>query len=71
MRNYMAFVALAWAIGLSVASLILPPAGVIDSSVLILIAQIIIFIATLVGIALPSYFNRLSNANNSSKKVAS
>lgn len=71
MRNYMAFVALAWAIGLSVASLILPPAGVIDSSVLILIAQIIIFIATLVGIALPSYFNRLSNANNSNKKVAS
>lgn len=71
MRFYMAFVALAWAIGLSVASLILPPAGVIDSSVLILIAQIIIFIATLVGIALPSYFNRLSNANNSSKKVAS
>lgn len=71
MRNYMAFVALAWAIGLSVVSLILPPAGVIDSSVLILIAQIIIFIATLVGIALPSYFNRLSNANNSSKKVAS
>lgn len=71
MRNYMAFVALAWAIGLSVASLILPPAGVIDSSVLILIAQIIIFIATLVGIALPSYFNRLTNGNNSSKKMAS
>lgn len=71
MRNYMAFVALAWAIGLSIASLILPPAGVIDSSVLILIAQIIVFIATLVGIALPSYFKQLSNGTNSNKKMAS
>lgn len=52
----MSFVALVWAIGLSITSLIMPPMGAIDPSVLILIAQIIIFIATMVGVALPAAF---------------
>lgn len=67
MRNIMALLALAWAIGLSVASLIIPPRGVIDSSVLVLLAQIIIFTATLVGIALPKAF---TNGNQGNKKMA-
>lgn len=71
MRNIMAFIALAWAIGLSVASLIIPPKGVIDSSVLILVAQIIIFITTLVGVVLPSVFNKIMNyGNQGNKEVA-
>lgn len=52
----MSIMALVWAIALSVASIIMPPMGVIDSSVLVLIAQIIVFIATLVGITLPKAF---------------
>lgn len=67
MRNIMALIALAWAIGLSVASLIIPPRGVIDSSVLVLLAQIIVFTATLAGIALPKTF---ANGNQDNKKVA-
>lgn len=59
MRNGLAIVALIWAIALSVTSLIMPPMGVIDSSVLILIAQIIVFIATLIGIALPQTFSKI------------
>lgn len=70
MRNVMAFLALAWAIGLSVAALSIPPAGVIDSSVLILLAQIIIFITTLVGVTLPNIFNKLANGNPDQKKMA-
>lgn len=66
----MAFIALAWAIGLSVASLIIPPAGVIDSSVLVLLAQVIVFIATLVGVSLPNVFNKFSNGNSTSQKMA-
>lgn len=34
---------------MSVAGLVLPPLGVIDSSVLILIAQILVFVASLMG----------------------
>lgn len=63
MRNVMAVMALVWAIGLSVASLVMPPSGVIDASVLILLAQIIVFIATLTGITLPDVFNRRFSSN--------
>lgn len=67
----MSFIALLWAIGLSVASLALPPLGIIDNSVLILLAQIIVFIASLVGIELPNLFNKFkSDGNTSSKKMA-
>lgn len=66
MRRTMSIIALLWAIGLSITSLLMPPAGVIDASVLILLAQIIVFIATLTGITLPSMFNKLET-NNSRK----
>ena len=59
----MAVMALVWAIGLSVASLVMPPSGVIDASVLILLAQIIVFIATLTGITLPDVFSRRFSSN--------
>lgn len=35
---------------MSVAGLVLPPLGVIDSSVLILIAQILVFVASILGL---------------------
>ena len=34
---------------MSVAGLLLPPLGVIDSSILILIAQILVFVASILG----------------------
>ena len=35
---------------MSVAGLVIPPMGVIDSSVLILIAQILVFVASILGL---------------------
>lgn len=35
---------------MSVAGLVIPPMGVIDGSVLILIAQILVFVASLLGL---------------------
>lgn len=35
---------------MSVAGLLLPPLGVIDSSILILIAQILVFVASIMGL---------------------
>lgn len=46
----MIWISLTWAFAMSVAGLILPPLGVIDSSVLILIAQILVFVASLMGL---------------------
>lgn len=71
MKATIPIIALFWAIGLSVASLALPPMGVIDNSVLILLAQIIIFIASLVGVELPNIFKQFRNENQGRKKVAS
>ena len=45
----MIWISLAWAFAMSVAGLILPPLGVIDSSILILIAQILVFVAYILG----------------------
>lgn len=67
MKNVMAVMALIWAVGLSIASLIIPPAGVIDASVLILLAQIIVFIATLTGITLPDVFSKLDSKGSRPK----
>lgn len=47
---------LLWAIIISFYALYLPPPGEIDSSVLILVAQILIFIASVFGIQLPETF---------------
>lgn len=46
----MIWISLAWAFAISVAGLILPPLGVIDGSVLILIAQILVFVASIQGL---------------------
>lgn len=46
----MIWISLAWAFAMSVAGLIIPPLGVIDGSVLILIAQILVFVASLLGL---------------------
>lgn len=48
----MIWISLAWAFAMSVAGLILPPLGVIDSSILILIAQILVFVASILGLHL-------------------
>lgn len=52
MRTYLVAICLAWAVLVSIAGLILPPLGVIDNSLLILIAQLLVFIASLLGISL-------------------
>lgn len=52
MRTYLVAICLAWAILVSIAGLILPPLGVIDNSLLILIAQLLVFIASLLGISI-------------------
>lgn len=46
----MIWISFAWAFAMSVAGLILPPLGVIDGSVLILIAQILVFVASMLGL---------------------
>ena len=46
----MIWISLAWALAMSVAGLVLPPLGVIDGSVLILIAQILVFVASSLGL---------------------
>lgn len=46
----MIWISLAWAFAMSVAGLVLPPLGVIDNSILILIAQILVFVASLMGL---------------------
>lgn len=52
MRQYLVAICLTWAILMSIAGLVLPPLGVIDNSLLILIAQLLVFIASLLGISI-------------------
>lgn len=46
----MIWISFTWAFAMSVAGLVLPPLGVIDSSILILIAQILVFVASILGL---------------------
>lgn len=46
-----------WASVLSFVALLLPPRGEIDSSVLVLIAQVLLLVATCVGLNLPVIIN--------------
>lgn len=46
----MIWISLAWAFAMSVAGLVLPPLGKIDNSILILIAQILVFVASILGL---------------------
>ena len=50
MKEKMAVVAFTFAMVFAIAGIIIPPLGVIDVSVLILIAQLLVFCATFLGI---------------------
>lgn len=50
MKQYLAIAAFAAAIAFAVAGLCIPPAGVIHSSVLMLVAQLLVLAATLLGV---------------------
>lgn len=58
MRQYLVAICLAWAIIMSIAGLVLPPLGVIDNSLLILIAQLLVFIASLLGISIKNSISK-------------
>lgn len=55
MKKYLALASWVVAVMLAVVSLLLPPKGVIDSSVLILVAQFLVLSATFLGVE--SYVN--------------
>lgn len=44
------------------AALAIPPQGVIDASVLVLLAQVLVFAATMAGVSLPKGFGKRENA---------
>jgi len=52
-----AIVAFAWALVISVVALFLPPQGEIDQSVLILVAQLLVLSATMLGV--DSYVDKI------------
>lgn len=56
-RKYVIGFCILWASVLSFVAIVLPPLGEIDSSVLILIAQILLLVATCVGLQLPLIIN--------------
>lgn len=57
-----------WSCVVSAVALWLPPQGVIDSSVLIFIAQLLLLVCTIIGVELPIIINR--NGTDSSKDLA-
>lgn len=57
-----------WACVISAVALMLPPRGIIDSSVLVLIAQLLVLVSTIFGINLPIIINR--NGSNVNSQVA-
>lgn len=63
-RKYVVFVCIAWAVVLSFLALILPPLGVIDTSVLILIAQVLLLVASCVRVKMPSLINGTQTKTN-------
>lgn len=56
-RKYVIGFCILWACVLSFVALVLPPMGEIDSSVLVLIAQVLLLVATCVGLQLPVLIN--------------
>jgi len=54
-----AIAAFVWALVLSVVALFLPPQGEIDQSVLILVAQLLVLSATMLGV--DSYIDKIKN----------
>jgi len=57
-----AIAAFVWALVLSVVALFLPPQGEIDQSVLILVAQLLVLSATMLGV--DSYIDKIKNNKN-------
>lgn len=53
MKNYLATASWVAAVGFGVAGLVIPPQGEIDSSVLILIAQLLVLCCTFIGVKAP------------------
>lgn len=69
-RKIVALGSMVWAVVLSAVALMLPPAGTIDASVLILIAQILVLVATILGFNLTNIINhdKVTSASHSSQK---
>lgn len=65
-RKYVVCVCVGWSVVLSFLALILPPLGVIDTSVLILIAQILLLVASCVRVKMPSLINGTQTKTNPS-----
>ena len=57
MKRKIALLSFCSAVAFAAAGLYLPPMGVIDSSVLMLVAQLLVLCATLLGV--DSYFDKL------------
>lgn len=57
-RRHISFASFVWAVVLSFTSLLLPPLGVIDNSVLILIAQVLVLVASCFGLPLPNIIKK-------------
>lgn len=58
------------AIGFGVAGMFIPPPGVVDSSVLILIAQLLVFVSSLLGMNLSFeiFGKKITNISTDKKK---
>ena len=57
MKKKISLLAFCSAVAFAAAGLIIPPQGVIDSTVLMLVAQLLVLCATLLGV--DSYFDKL------------
>lgn len=69
-KKIVALGSMVWAVVLSAVALMLPPAGTIDASVLILIAQILVLVATILGFNLTNIINhdKVTPAQDSAQK---
>ena len=62
MKRKIALLSFCSAVAFAAAGLYLPPMGVIDSTVLMLVAQLLVLCATLLGV--DSYFDKLKELMN-------
>ena len=62
MKKKISLLAFCSAVAFAAAGLFLPPQGVIDSTVLMLVAQLLVLCATLLGV--DSYFDKLKQLMN-------
>ena len=66
MKRKIALMAFGSAVAFAAAGLILPPLGVIDGSVLMLSAQLLVLCATLLGV--DGYFDKIQTLLNTKKR---